>query len=89
MGYDGAISAYFPRSVLAESHFQDGNVLEHYRGWNASWSRNEKYFDTLDSIDRSQMHPCNETRFMSPQPNEDYLRVTGRGPKELTLLVPV
>eukprot|EP00439_Symbiodinium_sp_Y106_P051899 s2250_g6.t3 len=77
MGYDGAISAYFPRSVLAESHFQDGNVLEHYRGWNASWSRNEKYFDTLDSIDRSQMHPCNETRFMSPQPNEDYLRVTG------------
>ncbi|CAE7627877.1 unnamed protein product [Symbiodinium sp. CCMP2456] len=77
MGYDGAISAYFPRSVLAESHFQDGNVLEHYRGWNASWSRNEKYFDTLHAINRSQMHPCNETRFMSSQPNEDYLRVTG------------
>ena len=79
MGYDGTISTYFPRSVLVESHFEDGAVLQHYRGWNASWSHNEKYFDSLASIDRSLLRPCNETRFMASTPNEDYLRVTGQG----------
>ena len=53
-------------------------MLEHYRGWNASWSQNERYFASLDSINRSELDPCDQTRFMNLAVMQDYLAVTGQ-----------
>ncbi|CAE7379167.1 No66 [Symbiodinium natans] len=74
MGYVGKASAFIPQRVREQAYFQDGTVLDFFRGWNVSWSSPWMFFDSLDSIERSHLLPCNQTRFMISKANEDYLR---------------
>ncbi|CAE7346983.1 unnamed protein product [Symbiodinium natans] len=77
MGYEGVSSHFIRQSVRRQAYHEGGTVLDFYRGWNMSWSQPSKYFDDLASISRSLLVPCAQTRFMSTEANQIYLRITG------------
>ncbi|CAE7898853.1 Riox1 [Symbiodinium sp. KB8] len=63
--------------TIPSAYYHVGTALDYFRGWNVSWSSPWNFFDSLGSINRSLLYPCNQTRFMLSKPNEDYLSYTG------------
>eukprot|EP00439_Symbiodinium_sp_Y106_P079463 s107_g18.t1 len=72
MGYVGKTSLFFARRILEDAYYRVGTALDYFRG-SSPWT----FFDSLDSINRNLLYPCNQTRFMLSKPNEDYLSYTG------------
>ncbi|CAE7564923.1 unnamed protein product [Symbiodinium sp. CCMP2592] len=77
MGYEGLSSTFLRREALMQAFSEQGAILDYFRGWNTSWTQPWKYFDSIASVNRSQMVPCNASRFTITQANRDYLQVTG------------
>ena len=82
MGYDGTSSVFIRKTVRSHAYYQDGVVLDFYRGWNMSWSQPSRYFADLASINRSLIIPCAETRSTMTEANKNYVRITGGGAEQ-------
>ena len=58
MGYQGMSGNFLPKEVQAHAYSTQGNALEFFRSWNASWNQPSDFFSSVSSIDRSKLALC-------------------------------
>eukprot|EP00434_Breviolum_minutum_P005675 symbB.v1.2.004999.t1/scaffold288.1/size478366/29 len=77
MGYDGEESIYLRRSVLKAAYEDNGLALNFYLGYNTTYHNPKQYFDSISSVNISELRQCSETQMSNKEAMSDYAQYSG------------
>ena len=77
MGYDGEESIYLRRSVLEAAYQDNGLPLDFYKSYNTTFHNPKQYFDSISSVNISELQLCNATQMSNTEAMNWYALYSG------------